>query len=593
MLSRKQSWIRSLLLFAFAWAGFAAGAELGAEPKIAPQASPRMSSAADDPFSSEPDFLPVHEAYVFSSRLEPGAVIGRWDIADGYYLYHHAFGATTDDGAELGVLEIPEGLQKHDEFFGDVEVFYGAVEVRAPLLSRSRMRFQVTFDYQGCADKGLCYPPEQVTAAYASAADGTVGTTVEGNPAIPQSSKGVAGAIGGGLVVALLSALLGGLILNLMPCVFPVLSIKALSLAGAHSESSRIHHATLYTLGVVATFLVLGGLLAALRAAGESVGWGFQLQTPAFVVVIAVLFFVLGLNLLGLLEVPGFGIAMERQNAFATGVLAVVVATPCVVPFMGGALGYGLSQPAAVLLLVMVMLGLGLALPYVLITVIPFLANRLPRPGAWMNTFKQFMAFPFFLTTAWLVWVLARQAGAESTLVVLCAFIVAGFLAWLGMNRAQRMPWVWASLVAVTVATVLLLPKASGGAQAAAAAGEGAASAGPALAGFDMAAVERRVAAGQPVFLNFTAAWCLTCLANDQSTLSSGTVQRFFADHGIAYVKGDWTNADPAITEVLERFGRSGVPLYLYLPVDGEPVVLPQLLTPGIVIDTIAQHDGG
>ena len=536
----------------------------------------------NDPLA-EPEFLPVHEAYVFTSRLDDGHVVGRWDAAEGYYLYKHRFYIEPSAGVTLGETIIPEGIQKVDDFFGEVEVYYDSVEVRAPVVGQSARGFTVTFGFQGCADKGLCYPPDENVATFGDP-EAIAATAESGSVAGFAGGSGSGGVVGGGDAAAtsflfiLFSAFLGGLILNLMPCVFPVLSIKALSVVNAEGTSERLSHAFGYTVGVVATFVALGALLLVLKSFGQSVGWGFQLQSPAFITFLAILFFALGLNLLGVLEIPGFGVAMENPNPFATGVLAVILATPCTVPFMGAALGYGLSQSAVTMVAVMFFLGIGMAAPYLTLTLIPQLANRLPRPGAWMVTFKQVMAFPLFLTVVWLVWVLTRQAGPESTAVVLLACTMFGFLAWLATGKANRLPAVWVGGVLVTVLAIFNLPQREAEPQSG--------------AGFDMAAIEARVASGEPVFINFTAAWCITCLANDRSTLSTDRVQEFFDANGVAYVKADWTNADPTITAVLERFGRNGVPLYVYLPVDGEPVVLPQILTPGIVIDTVTEGLG-
>ncbi len=533
----------------------------------------------NDPLA-EPEFLPVHEAYVFTSRLEDGQVVGRWDAAEGYYLYRHRFYVEPSAGATLGELIIPEGIQKVDDFFGEVEVYYDSVEVRAPVVGQSARGFTVTFGFQGCADKGLCYPPDENVATFGDPA-AIAATAQAGSLAGLAGGSSTAGVAGSGdaattsFLFILFSAFLGGLILNLMPCVFPVLSIKALSVVNADGTSERLSHALGYTAGVVATFVALGALLLVLKSFGQSVGWGFQLQSPAFITFLAILFFALGLNLLGVLEIPGFGVAMENPNPFATGVLAVIVATPCTVPFMGAALGYGLSQSAVTMVAVMFFLGIGMAAPYLALTLIPALANRLPRPGAWMVTFKQVMAFPLFLTVVWLVWVLTRQAGPESTAVVLLACTLFGFLAWLAIGKANRLPAVWVGAVVVTILAIFNLPQTEAEPQSS--------------DGFDMAAIEDRVASGEPVFINFTAAWCITCLANDRTTLSTDRVQEFFDANGVAYVKADWTNADPTITAVLESFGRNGVPLYVYLPVDGDPVVLPQILTPGIVIDTVTE----
>ena len=526
------------------WAGYAAGQTV----------LPTGSNALE-----EPDFLPVDEAFVLTARVTgDGVLVADWRMPEGYYLYRHRFGFETRDGTALGTPEIPEGLAKTDEFFGDVEVFYGTATARVPVVTAGADPFEVGIEYQGCADYGLCYPPERKWLRFAAAgvdrADATGGFAFAD------------------LLAILASAVLGGLILNLMPCVFPVLSIKALSLLGA--PEGRLRDATGFSVGVVATFVVLGVVLVALKGAGEAVGWGFQLQSPGFVAAMAVLFFVLGLNLLGVLETPGFGIGVDRAGPFATGMLAVVVATPCTVPFMGVAVGYGLSQPAPILLAVMVALGVGMALPYVVVAAVPGIANRLPRPGPWMATLKQAMAFPMFATVVWLVWVLVQQAGAGGAAWVLAAFVAVGFLAWLGMRRPARLRPVWLGVAALAVVSVWT---ASSVERPTAAAG----------AGFDMEVVEAHRASGSPVFVNFTASWCITCLTNEQSTLGTERVRDYFERHGIAYVKGDWTNADPAITAVLERFGRSGVPLYVYFPPAGDPVVLPQILTPGIVIDAI------
>ena len=519
-----------------------------------------------DPLAPQIDFLPVDEAYRFSAVLDQGRIVARWEIEPGYYLYRSRFGFQPDARATLGEPEIPPGQPKVDEFFGDVEVYYDEVTVVVPVTGQAGSSFSVQFGYQGCADAGLCYPPETRTVTFE-----TAGTSVG-----PMVDAAGAGADVAAVLAALASAILGGLILNLMPCVFPVLAIKAVSLVEAEPQG-RWRHAAGYAAGVVVTFLVLGGVLAALRSAGEAIGWGFQLQSTGFVVAMALVFFLLGLNLLGVLEVPGFGVAMEGSNAFAAGAIAVVVATPCTAPFMGAALGYGIAHSTPMLLLVMAALGFGLALPYVVLAVVPALADRLPRPGPWMATLKQVLAFPLFLTVAWLVWVLGRQAGADAVLAALCACTVLGFCAWLALGKPARLPFVWAAAALVLALTVWLLPRPQGEARE---------------SSFDMAAIEQRVAAGEPVLLNFTAAWCITCLANERTTLSTARVKEFLAANGISEIKADWTNADPAITEALGRFGRSGVPLYVFYPPGGEPVLLPQVLSPGIVIETITAAAG-
>ena len=521
---------------------------------------------APDPLAAQVEFLPVDEAYRFSAVLREGHILARWEIEPGYYLYRSRFDFQPDARATLGEPQIPPGQPKVDEFFGEVEVYYDEVTVVVPVTGQATSSFSVRFGYQGCADAGLCYPPETRAVTFATGGAG-VG---------PMADDAGAGADMAGVLAALASAILGGLILNLMPCVFPVLAIKAVSLVEAEPRG-RWRHAVGYGLGVVVTFLALGGLLAVLRSAGEAIGWGFQLQSPGFVVAMALVFFLLGLNLLGVLEVPGFGVAMEGSNAFAAGIIAVVVATPCTAPFMGAALGYGIAHSTPMLLLVMAALGVGLALPYVVLAVVPALADRLPRPGPWMATLKQVLAFPLFLTVAWLVWVLGRQAGADAVLAALCACTVLGFVAWLALGKPARLPLVWGAAALVLALTTWFVPRPQ---------------AGPAESSFDMAAVEERAAAGEPLLLNFTAAWCITCLANERTTLSTARVREFLAANGISQIKADWTNADPAITEALSRFGRSGVPLYVFYPPGREPVLLPQVLTPGIVIETITAAAG-
>ena len=533
--------------------------------------------AADGPFPApldalaEPDFLPVDEAFALEAELSSdGFVEATWRMPEGYYLYRERFRFDGGRDAELGEPELPAGVAKTDEFFGDVEVYYGSVTARVPVLAQRGERLGVAIEFQGCADYGLCYPPERKHFVFAASGDAAAQASAAVAP-------GDAGAAVNALLAALGGALLGGLILNLMPCVFPVLSIKALSLLDAE-EGERIKHALVYAAGVVTTFLALGAALAGLKSAGEAVGWGFQLQSPGFVAGMAVLFFVLGLNLLGMLETPAFGFGGGASGHFAGGVLAVVVATPCTVPFMGVALGYGLSQPLPVLLGVMIALGVGMALPYVAVAATPPIARRLPRPGPWMVTLKHAMAFPMLITVVWLVWVLARQSGPGAVATTLSACVGAGFIAWLAGGRPERLRSAWAGVAAVAALTIWAAPAG----QVEAAAGED---------GFDMAVVEQRRAAGKPVFLNFTAAWCITCLANERSTLGTSGIKTFFAQRGIEYIKGDWTNADPAITEALAGFGRSGVPLYVYYPSGGPPVVLPQVLTPGSLIKAIEAAD--
>jgi thiol:disulfide interchange protein len=387
--------------------------------------------------------------------------------------------------------------------------------------------------------------------------------------------------------LVLLLALLGGLILNLMPCVFPVLSLKALALVrhadNAEGAAERRRQTYAYTLGVVLSCVAIAAAMLGLRSAGEAVGWGFQLQSPAFVALMAYVIFALGLSLSGVVE---FGVGAMNlggslaqrpglSGSFFTGVLAVVVASPCTAPFMGSALGYAMTQPAAVSLLVFATLGLGLALPFLLLGWFPALARWLPRPGAWMEQFKQFMAFPLYLTVVWLLWVLSRQTDAQAAAQVMLGLVAIAFALWLW----HRTGWFSRVLkLAALAAAVSLLFALSARQQA----GTGAA---------DNSWSTERVTAlradGRTIFVDFTADWCLSCKVNERTTLHSARVQNAFSERNVVSLVGDWTRSDPLITAELARFGRNGVPLYLVYVNGGEPKVLPQLLTPDIVIDAL------
>ncbi|MGQ3055006.1 MAG: protein-disulfide reductase DsbD family protein [Roseateles sp.] len=390
-----------------------------------------------------------------------------------------------------------------------------------------------------------------------------------------------------GLLPALALALLGGLILNLMPCVFPVLSIKALALVNKGDHKGE---GLAYTAGVLASFAVLAAVLIALRAGGQQVGWGFQFHSPVFVLVVAYLLFLVGLSLSGLFAIggsfTGVGSALaSRQGlagSFFTGVLAAVVATPCTAPFMGAALAFALSQPAAVLLAVFLALGLGLALPFLILAFWPAAQRWLPRPGAWMDTFKQALAFPMYAAVVWLLWVLAQQAGPDGVALALCGMVLIAFGLWWRHSSGATVVGTGAAVISVVLAlgaAVWIKPVAAD-VRAAADAGTEA---------YSAARLAELRGQNQPVFVNMTASWCISCLVNERVALSRPEVKDVFAKAGITYLKGDWTREDPDITAVLKAHGRSGVPLYLYYaPGAAEAQVLPQILTPGLVIEAVS-----
>lgn len=402
-----------------------------------------------------------------------------------------------------------------------------------------------------------------------------------------------------GLLEVILFALLGGIILNLMPCVFPVLSLKVLGVVQqAGEDSARIKlHGIAYTAGILASFALLAGMLLLLRAGGAEIGWGFQLQSPVFVTVLAYVMLVMGLSLSGVFEmgnsIMGVGSRLAAKQgltgSFFTGVVATVVATPCTAPFMGAAVGFALIQPAAIAIGIFLALGFGLALPFLALSFAPQLVKKMPRPGQWMVTLKEALAFPLYGTVAWLVWVLHAQIGPDGLAAVLAGLVLVALAAWaFGRSRPVsgkgRLVGNAVTLLAVLGAVGLLrLPAVSaavpGGsvASAGAAAGE--------LEPWTSARLDELLEEGKPVFVNMTAAWCVTCLVNERTALSTDGVKRAFKERGVTYLKGDWTNEDPEITRFLARFGRSGVPLYLFYP-EGkkDPVVLPQVLTESIVL---------
>ncbi len=407
----------------------------------------------------------------------------------------------------------------------------------------------------------------------------------------PPAVAGGPGGSGSGfqLPLAAFYAFLGGLILNLMPCVFPILAMKATSLAHhAHETAAARRQGLAFGVGAVATFLALAGVLIALKAAGSAVGWGFQLQSPPVVAGLALLMLLVGLNLSGLFEVGtslqgvGSGLAGRSglSGAFFTGALAVVVAAPCTAPFMGPAIGWALTQSAAGALTVFAALGLGFALPFVLVAYAPGLLARLPKPGPWMDVFKKTLAFPMYGAAAWLLWVLAQQVDAGVLARVLAGAVLIAAAAWIG-GIAQRRH----AEGGRHTATAVLAGALAAVAVAAAVWPQGKAELpSEPYSATRLAALQ---AEGRPVFVNYTAAWCVSCQVNDRVAIAPAA--RAFEDHNVAYLKADWTKRDPAIAADLARFGRAGVPLYLvYGAKGGDPAILPAILTEGLVKKALA-----
>jgi len=442
-------------------------------------------------------------------------------------------------------------------------------------------------------------------------ADGTVkqafDVSARLDPAFVPASASLAGAAGAeqlSLVQALLFALLGGLILNLMPCVFPVLAMKAAAFArlAGHEQGEMRRDGLAYTAGVLVSFAAMAAIVVAIRASVVDVAWGFQFQSPVFSLLIAYLFFTVGLNLSGVFEVggrlAGVGQGLVARGgttgAFFTGVLAVIVATPCTAPFMAAALGFALSQPAPATLAVLLAMGLGLALPYLALSFTPALQRLLPRPGAWMDRLRQFLAFPMYASAVWMIWVLTQQTGSDGVLYALGGMILIAFAIWLlRLNGgASRGTWVRRGLAAAAVLLAFAATLKLDDAPATAASASGGPTSGVNFEGwerFSRARMAEAVAAGKPVFVDFTAAWCITCLVNERVALETPAAKKAFEQAGVVKLKGDWTNRDDEITAVLKEVGRAGVPLYLFwAPGADRPKILPQVLTEAMILSELS-----
>lgn len=572
--------------------------------------------------------LPEEQAFAFEAIAFNGnELLLRFTPARGYYVYRDRTSMALEgaQGVSLQAPRWPKGKAHRDEHFGDVTVYFDQAEVPVPL-KRDRAdavtaTLRVTF--QGCQTDGICYPPmtrrvklaiPSGTVTPASTPDTPAPATVAPLPdattpvdtavATPDTATSAASIATdvertrppeevlarnprgtSSLLVALALALTGGLILNLMPCVLPILSLKALSLAESGREGGDARRRALwYTAGVLVSFVAVGALAIALRAAGQALGWGFQLQQPWVVGLLAYVMFAVGLSLSGVFAIghrlagTGHGLASRRGPVgdFFTGVLAVVVASPCTAPFMGVALAYAFTAPTPLALLVFAVLGLGLALPFLLIGFVPALASRLPRPGAWMDTLKQVLAFPMYLTAVWLLWVLGKQRGIDAVGLALVGLVLLALGLW-WFQRARFAPAPLQRALALTLAVSALLPLAMLHRLPAETAGA------PTTEGHAAYSAERLAALraqGRIVFVDMTADWCVTCKANEKAVLDTPAFRELLATHDAVMLTGDWTNVDPAITAFLEAHGAVGVPLYVMYPRGGGAgEVLPTVLT--------------
>ena len=553
-----------------------------------------LSGLAQNALSSytqqQTQFLPVDEAYQLTLVADDEQrLLLQWLIAPEYYLYRHAFKtqASDTDGSISTDLMIPDGIAKTDEFFGDVEVYYDALEATVALAKTTELT-QVKVTYQGCADAGLCYPPETKSFLW-HMASGEIQVGSLGPKSTETDSSDIASSAESmGLLAAVAFAFLGGIILNIMPCVFPILSLKALGFTQGHAEQHR-RGSLVYAAGVIASFMALASVLVAIQQTGQLIGWGFQLQNTGFVIALAYLFTVMGLSLNGLIHfgtsMMNVGQSLTEQEGdagnFFTGVLAVVVASPCTAPFMGTALGYALTQPMVVTLIVFAALGAGMALPMVVLSHSNAAVRALPKPGPWMDTAKNVLAFPLYLTSVWLLWVAGNQAGVNTMALALSGLVLLALAAYLYGDPTLRKG---IRIILVAGAIVLAVPSGnnSEGGDSSRTLSEG-------QVAWSATVLDEHIKRGDPIFVDVTADWCITCLANEAAVLFTTEMEQAFIDADIPYMIADWTDYDADIGRFVQSHGRSGIPLYVMYPrgAGSEPVILPQLLTRDIVLTAI------
>lgn len=550
-----------------------------------------------NPFGAqEQEFLRVEQAYQVSPTIDGKTLNALWSAQPGYYLYQHQFKVEVRNHESQRAMSLvfEKGKKKFDEIFNkELVVYYGSTIVKT-VLEDIKTPYEIKLSSQACADAGLCYPPRH--QYFTASANGTLTEsdreTFDGLSSAKNNSYSTrSNDESPFLPMVILGAILGGLILNLMPCVFPVLSLKALSFTSSHHDPrTQKMHGWAYTGGVVGSFVLAASIILVARGAGESLGWGFQLQQPGFVAFMAYLFFVMGLSLSGLFHIGtqwmGAGQSLTSgeglKSSFFTGVLAALVASPCTAPFMATALGFALTQPAYISLFIFSALGFGMALPFLLLSYSPILAKYLPAPGAWMDTLKQVLAFPLYLTAAWLLWVLSHQTSSTGAIAVLVGAILISFGIWVIQQNANSS---FGKVIIKGTATASLI----GAAYIGWIADDFRENDHGIWQTYSPTKLEELRAEATPVFVDLTADWCITCKFNERVALNTEAVAKFATKNDIAMLQGDWTNADPVISDLLEKFGRSGVPLYLMYPADPEkePQILPQILTEGIVLESM------
>lgn len=581
-----------LLLSHFSW-GSNLSTPLNAidEPPQTIDFNPSLGSSITSGLSDQVRFLDIDDAYQLSAVVNNNILSLHWDIAPGYYLYQHQTKVILAANAQSLSFDTPKGDIKYDEFFQrDLEVYYQQLDVHIELPTSSEpTAYILQVHSQGCADAGLCYPPHTQHLKI----DGNNVTQVSRHEVI--SAPDVSNAFSTStFMLSVLAAIVGGVLLNLMPCVFPVLSLKALSLMQQSDKSHQKQHGWAYTAGAIATFTLIAAIMFSLRNAGQAIGWGFQLQSPVVIASLAYLFFSIGLLLFGRFNLA-FTFAVNLSNrgqhltegsglrgSFFTGALASVVASPCTAPFMASALGYAITLPFIVGLVVFAALGFGMALPFLLLTHIPQLSKKLPKPGRWMETLKQVLAFPMFLTALWLLWVLGRQTNSDTVVAFTAGGVFITAALWLYSSRRA----LWTQISALILLAGALLPYQIIGETTAQPLSK---SLSNDWQPYTHTRFEQLRNSQQPVFINLSADWCITCLSNEKIALDTKTSIAAFRSAGVIKLKGDWTHYNPEITHLLGQYQRSGVPLYLLFPAGtaSSAQVLPQLLTETRVLAAI------
>ena len=552
--------------------------------------------------NQEQSFLTVEDAFKLEVEFyESDSLRFYWEIAKDYYLYKNKFNAELIYEGQTYPLKIiyPKATKKTDEYFGEVEVYYGNADLRVDLPENKKTgslateKFSIQISSQGCADAGLCYALRQdwfdvdfSTKAVQIGEPTFTDSTKIRNKQTSSESSAFETKYFSPLLVMLIFAFVGGTILNLMPCIFPILSLKIISFTQANENIKS--EAWSYTAGVISSFVLFASILIAIQSAGKAVGWGFQLQSPTFVTALAFLFLILGLGFSGSLQIGsnlmGIGDVYTKRSgmtgSFFTGALAVIVASPCSAPFMGTALGFAISQTPGIAITIFISLGAGMAAPLLLLAYSKKLREKMPQPGKWMETLKQLLAFPLYASAIWLLWIVGSVSGVNVMTIVLCGglSLIFGFWLW---SRGGFLKWLGtAFIVGGLFIGIVSTQNFSESSQSTSREGT--------VIWSEQRLLELR-SQGKPVFVDVTAKWCITCIANENTVLFTERMSTEFEKRNITYMIADWTEYDPEIARFIEKHGRTGIPLYVFYPagLTNAPLILPQILTFSLVIEAL------